>query len=891
MPTPTTLTILTLVHQFTSINGQTAEFYFEGYLKDNVGVGVPGKTISLEWQEDDLSWVSLGVAITDAVGWYGKLVQVFFGIRDIRSAFAGDGAYDPSNAQKTLIITGLGEQQLRALFWVTHYPKPEDIEPDVYGYVLCIDPNGARKQQPIGPLFLLLDKATIKPGFTDRNGSVAAFLNDNEAHVSGGPWDGELKHWDMYLLRTNTPYIRDNDEFWIGVQRGPDVPPSDDPENDVWDSSGGLDGKGAGRRWILGGYISKRYYTYTKDTRITAVIRGKDYMDVWRSQPFGTPDIPRNYTSATDFATVAANVLTDVNITSGLTFTSDPDWWPGAGIVPIITGVEWVKEFKREWSFDVMQKGCEEAGWEWQIDFKKEILLYPRFSGPVVAQPLIEFHRNIRELPEICIGDTSELITNIIVTDGDSVTLPSEIDGWCRNPKDFPDIGNPNMTFSVIEFPAPPNIHTGTFADQSLTLDDQGHPALCFMKDTVYQFNLALSFFSDAAGNPIFATLNIDLRKWRRERLRFRHATRQSAYEYGGASFTTGTTYRLLIMNDLGHGYYYDFGKGTVNPGNRSPQLVNGQTDHDYVTGTGWNEIELLLPEADIDGVVSNANLKGWVRIGGYTGSTINWIEVSVYAAEPNPGPYGPSLILGGNIVVGDNYITINAPEQIAGYSPGGAGTQQITLTRSVEIILRQGATEEILSVIGIKGSSYPAGKNVWLQGAAQNNFTAGVATINIRAGWTISFSQLRLERNLTYEQDAISPLAPPYRYKMVTKKEMEYLSEAESQASMELAQDSSPRQYVRASVDGDPRITIGYRMLIRLDPGHSAVFQNIPMIIDDIEYGLEDQVDFSLTLLLAPSNERARVRTLSEATALDVLFRKTQNLAQGKTPLTRGVT
>jgi len=886
IPTPTSITLTLFSTYYTAINSQFATVLITG----TIDAGVAGLTIDLEY--DDSGWVSLGSTTTLVTGYFSKSVQIPFGLsRTIKASFAGDATYDASSKEESTNIIGRGQQQLSCLFWVTHYPKPEDIEEDTYGWVLCIDPNGVRTRGPRGPLFILLDSATVKPGLTDRNGAMAAFINDNQRRIDEGPYKGEILHWDMYLLREGTSYILDEDEYWIGLQRGPDVAPSDSPENDTWDPSGGTDGKGAGRYWVMGGYITKRYYIYNQNTTITAILRGKDYMDVLKDQPFGTPDIPREYTTATDFADIAADILTDANITSGLSgigtpFSQHPDWWPGSGTVPSTTGVEWVKEFRQEWACDVLRNGCEQAGWEWQVDTQKRVMLYPRASGPAAAQPLIQFSRNIRHIPEIVMGETGELITHVIVTDGESISVPSDIDSWCRNPKDWPDLSNPNMTFSVVDFPAPPNITRGLYADQSLTFDDEGHPALCFMKDTIYQFNISLSFFSDAAGNPEFATLNLDLRKYRRIRFRFRHATRNPDYEYGGGSYTTGTIYRILIKNSLGEGYYYDFGKGTSNPTNRSPQLVNGNTDHDEISDTEWTEIELLLPEPDIDGVVADDKLYGWVRIGAYNGKTCNYVEISVYCAEPNPGPYGPSLSLASNITAGDDYININAIERLGGYPPGTP--LETPITRKIELIAKQGATEESLIVQGINGPFYPAGTNTQISPAAQNNFTAGSATIYVRSGWTIAFSQLRFERALRYQQEALSPLGPPYRYKLVTKKEMEYLTEAESYATIELAQEASAKQWVKIMIDGDPRINIGYRMRLYLDPYHSKIFQNVPMIIDDLEYNLDDQVELSMELLLAPSNEASKARALTEMTAFDVLFRKAENLSVMKA-LTKG--
>lgn len=670
------------------------------------------------------------------------------------------------------------------------------------------------------------------------------------------------------------------DYFW---NKTPDILTSDDPADDPWYEGRGSDGKGIGRKWIMGGYISKRYYDYGEDTRITAIIRGKDYLDLWRDQPFGTPDIPRNYTTATDLATIAVDILTDINITTGLgtisPFTQSPSYWPGAGSIPASTGTEWVKEFKQEWAMDVMRAACEEIGWEWKINHKKEVLFYPRTSAPEPVQPLIQYSRNIKSLPEICLGDTTELITNVIVTDGSSFTLPDDVDKWCLNADDWPDVSNPNLVFSITNFPYPPNTVDYLYSDSTLTFDDEGHPALCFIKNNINIFDLALAFYKDSAGNPQFAEMQIDIRKWRRIKFRFRHATRDPNYEYGGISYTTGSSYRILLKNDLGHGYQYEFGKGTANPLNQSPQLGNDLTDDDTITGQEFNDIDLILPEPDVDGVVSNANLKGWTRIGSYTGSTINYIEFYIDPAEPDPGPINPLLAVGlaSNISSGDQYINLSNPERLAGYLGGGSVRKEFT--PGVEVIMKKGATEETLFINGINGQYYPAGKNTRLDTPAQNSFSTPAAAY-VRVGWTIAFSQLRLERALRYDEQALSPLGPPYRYKLVTKKEMEYLSEATSNAALALAQEASPKRYVDLHIDDpDPNIEIGTKVRIFLDPGHSKIFQNIPMIVDDISYDLENQVKLNQRVMLSPANENIKARLKSTVTALDTLFRKADNL------------
>ncbi len=89
-------------------------------------------------------------------------------------------------------------------------------------------------------------------------------------------------------------------------------------------------------------------------------------------------------------------------------------------------GVEWKKEFDQEASNNVMVDICDEASYEWRIDYRRRLMLYPRTSAP--SAPTIRFTSNICSLPEIVMGDTTERITHVIVTDATVSSIPPDMD-------------------------------------------------------------------------------------------------------------------------------------------------------------------------------------------------------------------------------------------------------------------------------------------------------------------------------------------------------------------------------------------------------------------------------------------------------------------------------
>lgn len=569
---------------------------------DTNGLPVVGETVHLRY-----NGTALGSDVTGAAGDYS--IPSFYilvpGPWTLTIEWLGDGVYDPcSNTSPitisicsgnedllgTFIIRQSASVELLAELFVTHYRTPEQIDSDCWGAVLCIDPNGLRETHK-GPIYYLLDSCVLRTGLTEKAGGFAATINDNKTSID---LNGDQKRiYDMTLFEADTVYIRDNDEFWLGVQEGPS-------------SSDWVSGVG-GRYWFMGGWISKRYYTYDKQTRIIANIEGKCYMDLWKENYFGTSDLPRNYDEVVDYLQVVMDVLHDMNEAQGSSweFRSHPENFPvssltadvafggtaitvisttpfelgnafiwdsenyagetvvitsipsatqltiaGPGIVNAVgysvdenagivmsselTGVPLLKSFSNNPMFSVMRDACERADHEWKITAyptgatpaaRRVLEFYPRDSAPTAGNPYITYGNNIRQLPSIMAGDVTNLLTNALVT-GKPSTFPEDITEWI-NTGAWPDKANRNRYYSQISTPYPPNSYSQAFADATLVFDDELFAGLNLQKDNDPIFNIYLSLFAETSEISV-ATLNMDLRNWRRLKFRFKHATAES---------------------------------------------------------------------------------------------------------------------------------------------------------------------------------------------------------------------------------------------------------------------------------------------------------------------------------------------------------------------------
>jgi hypothetical protein len=188
----------------------------------------------------------------------------------------------------------------------------DDIKDGTWGGILVIDPNGLRASDP-GPHYYLLDTLSISPGLTDRSGNFIGTLNDNK---------NDVRVYDLELFHPSNTYILDNDEFWVGVQENSG---SALPLSNTWDPVSG------GRQWIMGGWISRRYWA-RPSRQIIATLEGIDYTSLWRDQPIGTDIRPHPYSESypVDLAQLVITVLQDVNDlqSSNYEFTAHPTYFP-----------------------------------------------------------------------------------------------------------------------------------------------------------------------------------------------------------------------------------------------------------------------------------------------------------------------------------------------------------------------------------------------------------------------------------------------------------------------------------------------------------------------------------------------------------------------------------
>ena len=885
-----------------------------------IGSGpLPGMTIIVKHNSTVLDSV-----ITQAAGDYTLPTDTYIvdaGALTLTATFAGSGVYPSAQTTTPITITYCSSSEdLPARFWVSKWRAPGGIETDVYGAILCIDPNGLRSDNK-GPVIFVLDDINFSPGLTEKSGVMRGLINDNateDTHPEG--------RVDMELLKEGTIWIQDDDEFWLGVQRGPDA--GGNEPHGAWDPTGGDDGEGAGRKWLMGGYINKRYYVY-RARELTAILIGKDFMDVWKDQIFGTPLIPRNYTVGTDLTRIAEDVLEDVNTFQplGWRYTAHPTYFPqikpllldcpyfstalivadssglttgpafiwddvSPGEIVTITsfgigpgnttqvnftpfiqevagylvannakitqtiGIEWKKEFNQEASFSTMVDICDESGYEWQIDYQRRVMLYARTFPPWA--PAIRFGTNIRGAPEIIMGDTTERITHAIVTESAISSIPVDVDAWCLTPALWPDIYNTNRTYSASSMPPPPNPILAAYADSSLVYDDEGHPALCFQKDySSGILGIHLSLFRNASASTAFSSLQLDLRQWRKIIFKFRHVTR--------ALVDGGTLYRIMLHTELNKFFRYDFGTGI---GGAFNQQGEGLTSYDTIDDAGYTRIELVLPELDALGNI--LELYDWVESIAPSDpdpTEINWVSLTVRPAEPNPGGVvGRQLTMPAS--AGDRYVQVDNWRYYAGLDPGTSG-EYMFWQPTIAIL----GTEEVR--IRRSGDNLDGTHNIELDAPILTGKAIGIR-LSPKAGWVMSLSQFRFERDLRYETDPASPI-PPYRYRMMVAREMENLNEAQARADGIIAQEETTMVSVKVNVDGDPRFEIGYNpsLYLGVDP-----FDAVDMFIDDITYILGADLDFRLSLLLGLHSRRPR--ELTEHTILDTHDQQLRNLGLG---------
>jgi len=834
------------------------------------------------------------------------------------------------------------------------YPQPEEVETDCYAWVLCVDPNGIRA----GPMYYILDDATVKPGITDKVGTFAGQLNDNRKVRESD----SFVQYDMYLLGENKYFILDQDEFWIGLQRGP-VSKRYDPENHSWAPSGGTDGKGSGIHWLMGGYISKRYYTRAAKGRVNAILLGKCYLDVWKDQLFGTDQIPRDYAEPTSLDVIANDVLADVNAqqTDDYKYTTHPVYWqtPTAQVIvnvsygdtvivvddvsiftigdvirisdangsedlqitgitdtaylqqldvqsyptvdPTNPGIQnitgydsdtatvslrnglmsitWQKEYVDENSFDIMQEMCQEAIYEFRINYLKQVMFYSKSTPPEATNTDIRYNTNIRHVPEIVMGDTENVITDVLVRDGLPATRPSNPDLWCSVPDYWYEIGNSGLrAYGYVLGPAPPNPVIEAYTDSSLIFDDESRPALCFQHEGLQpDFLLHLGYrLADSAlgggATVLSANMDLDLRTYRRLKFKWRHLTWNGVKPNHVTYAITDNVYAVQLHTTLNDKFMYYFGEGT--------QITLGHSKNDLIEATpstvgipqdtGYKLIDLLLPEPDDEGGINLSDvddMKGWTYVGNPDPVEINWISFAVRLPEtpPNSGyakGSGYKTLVTVSPSAGANHVQVDNPENLAGFQ-SGAQTNEVILRRPIDAEI----DGEGVQIGVIHPRSAPTSENIRLNAPLISGKSTG-DPLRVLAGKTFCFSQLRFERDFQGIGDNASTLGPR-RYRLYQEEQFDFKSQADSKVEEILNVEGVARKWVKVSIDGDPEKEVGTRVQIYLDPTYGYVFQNVGMLIDDIQYTLET-VDLELILTLTPLNISPKAREVDEFNVAD---------------------
>lgn len=836
------------------------------------------------------------------------------------------------------------------------YPQPEDVETDCYAWVICIDPNAIRA----GPMYYILDEAQVKPGLTDTVGTFAGQLNDNR---KVRPADGFIQY-DLYLLGEDKLFILDQDEYWIGLQRGV-ASKRYDPENYSWSPTGGVDGKGSGIKWLMGGYISKRYYTRTAKGRDNAIILGKCYMDVWKDQKFGTDEIPREYTEPTSLDVIANDLFADVNAQqlTDYKYTTHPTYWQSPTttltinvryadslltvvdasifsvgqiirisdatgledlqitsitdtiylqqlniqsyptVDPINPGIQnilgydketstissrnglmsitWQQDFVDDNPFDIMQEMCEEAIYEWRINYLKQVMFYSKGNPPKATDRDIRYNSNIRAVPEIVMGDTENIITDVVVRDGFPTTYPENIDLWSSVPGAWYEIGNSGIrVYASIFTPAPPNPVTEAYTDSSLIFDDDNRPALCFQHEGTVPgpldllLHYAYRLEDDVLGSGatiVSANMNLDLRTYRRIKFKWRHVTWNGVTpDYTGGD--TANIYAIELHTTLNDAFIFYFGEGTQETlGHSHNDLIEASPSTVGVPqDTDWKLIDLLLPEPEANGdisYISASQMKGWDVVGNPDPTDVNWVAFYVRLPEVTPNS-GYARVSGYKILVtispgaGDNHIQVNAPENLAGFQTG-AQTYELILNRPIDAeIDGEGVQLRVLYP-----RTAPATENIRLEAPLISGKSTG-DPLRVLAGKTFCFSQLRFERDFKGIGTGISTLGPK-RYRVYREEEFKFQSQADSKVDAILNMEGVPRRWVKIEIDGDPEKEVGTSVKLYLDPSHNTVFENVRMMIDDIQYVL-NAVNLVLELTLSPLTLSPKTREVNEFNVSD---------------------
>jgi hypothetical protein len=542
----------------------------------------------------------------------------------------------------------------------------------------------------------------------------------------------------------------------------------------------------------------------------------------------------------------------------------------------------WQKQFVEDNPFNLMQSICEVSVHEWRINYLKQVMLYPKDTPPLPTNRDIRYSTNIRRIPEIVMGDTENVITNVIVKDGLPRTRPESLLSWSSDQLSWYDIlTNGLRGYDPADTPGPANPVTESYVDTTLIWDDESYPALCYQHSpetpaAVTQADLHLGYYIDVStGEAKSIELGLDLRTHRRFKFKWRHLTWD-----GTLPDISGTIYRVSLYTNLNDHFYYDFGKGT------QEDLGHSHNDKIWTTAipdipvpidSGWKLMDLLLPEPDENGDIVYTNIdqmKGWQYVGNPDATQINWISffVSLPEAQLHSGYATASgKSIQANQSADDLYIQVDNPENLMGLGNGWNGGE-VVLKRAIDAEI----DGEFVNLAVIHPKSSPGATNVRLSAP----LLAGITTaddLRVLAGRTFCFSQVRFERDFKGTGIGTGALGPK-RYRLYEEEEMTFQSETDSKVQEILNMEGVPRRWVKIVIDGDPEKEVGTNVKLYLDPSHNSVFQNVNMMVDDVEYKLES-VDLEQTLVLTLENRSPKAREVDDYNVSD-----RTNLSAGRT-------
>jgi len=814
------------------------------------------------------------------------------------------------------------EKDTPTLFPNNAYRTPMDMDDyPVWGGLLCIDPNSLREEEPKGPIFFLLDTLNFAPGFNNKSGHFTATINDNKnippprgtktqysylhswfvystdwydvkadaitdrqawyalnptypnswiyrtrlvpvAEPDGDPYTLSERPYDMMLFAPDTPWIRDNDEFWVGVQQGQPEIPNDNAypgTSDVAFNPSGFANNWnpttGGRSWIMGGWISRRSYSYGENGEITAVIEGKDYMELWKHIPINI-DFFEDYTS--ERYSGAKHILHEVNRQQpkdyrfdflsgdlrGTLHSYDEGSFFGIDAAAAMTKI------KRSWQIIPLPNNTNSGVDNLSLASRRRLCFDSRFDSGFVSPDFksysegiwnsaynIEYGENIRTIRRLLVDDNTQMITDYIHVTED-ISFPRNPDLFCI-PSLWVDKDEVAEKFHMLSVPAPSNPRTGDFVDMSMIRDDEGNPAICFRSWGKTRLYNVLSFSPVETWRVTrnnLPTMNqygqtrlqhgnsfmLDWTEWSPLKFKFRHASRES--------IDAGSTYkvRLHCLRD------YDADEDEWRSDEThfdQDEWLDCYYEYDFtseITNDQWVEISIPLEVAT------------WTQLNSPDEGRCWGISFEVVPAETEDTSY---LINGKNFrdrlsltaasSAGEHFIKIDNPEN---YFFRGDG---FTTALSGEIVFDDPkptlyigdgiATYEQITLDAVNGD-YPGTYNVRLTKPLENSYSPA-KHIYIPSGKAYSISRLRFERGFREPTAAQYATNDYYSDWLENPKRIQVLDRREDSTTMERGLLDEDVEYqhqglktFKGVIDGDLRFHIGFNVDPMIDdPARSA--------------------------------------------------------------------